>query len=148
VVTNGAGTSTQQTNLLGSFADPNAAGWQAWHWIPLRDASGNPAVVTLGGVETLHVNGGGNLNANYYMLVPAPAATGQVHLSVSLNGSRQPAISFASQSGHTYTLVYKNSLTDAAWTSLNSVAGDGTVLTLTDATTAGAAHRYYAVQIQ
>jgi hypothetical protein len=145
VVTSGAGTTTQTTNIQGSFADPNAAGWQAWHWVPLLDANGHMAVVPLGGVETLQLKSGGNLNANYYMLVPAPL-TG-VPLTVSLNGG-QPEISFPTAPGHDYTLQYKNNLTDATWSTLNSIAGNGDTESLTDTTTTGVAQRFYRVEIQ
>jgi hypothetical protein len=147
VVTNGYGTTTQLTNTLGTFSDPNAAGWQSWHWILMKDTNGAPAIASLGGVETLQIMSGGNVNANYYMLVPAPAVIPTVKLSVALVGG-QPAISFVSVANHTYTLVYKNNLSDSTWTTVTSVAGDGTTKTLTDTGTAGVVHRYYAVQIQ
>ena len=147
MVTSGAGTSTQTTNILGSFADPNAVGWQTWHWIPLLNASGNMVSVPLSGVATLQAESGGNINANYFMLVPAPAPAGVVTLTVALAGN-QPAIKFPTVLGHNYTLLYKSNLTDATWTAVTSVAGDGTVKTLTDTTASGAAHRFYTVQIQ
>ena len=77
LVTSGQGTMNQSSNVLGTFSDPNANGFQSWHWIPLLDANGQPAVVSLGGVETLKVtappaagNITGVLNANFYMFVP------------------------------------------------------------------------------
>lgn len=147
VVTNGVGTSTQLTQVLGQFADPNAAGWQTWHWVPLQDTNGNRVAIQLGGVETLQITSGGNLNANYYMLAPAPAPAAVVTLSVAIT-SGQPAISFPTVTGHSYTLVYKNNLTDASWTTLTSVSGNNNTQTITDSTASGVSHRYYAVQIQ
>ena len=37
LVTGGQGTSSQTTQLLGTFSDPNANGFQSWHWIPLHE---------------------------------------------------------------------------------------------------------------
>ena len=53
LVTSGQGTTNQATQALGSFADANAAGWQTWHWVPMRDTNGNLANISLGGVQTL-----------------------------------------------------------------------------------------------
>ncbi len=150
LVTGGTGTSSQTTTNLGSFADPNASGWQTWHWVPMLDTNGNLATVTLGGVSTLKLTSGGNLNANFFMLTPAVAVAAPVSLSVKFTGG-QPSVSFTSQNGFTYTLQYKNNLTDASWTPVtgtSSVSGDGTVKTLTDTGTGQATQRYYRVQIQ
>ena len=54
LVTSGQDTPSQTTQPLGTFSDPNANGFQSWHWVPLM-SNGQPAVVTLGGVETLKV---------------------------------------------------------------------------------------------
>lgn len=144
VVTNGVGTTEQETNILGTFADPNAAGWQTWHWIELLDANGNPVIATLGGVSTLQITSGGNINANYYMLVPAAAP---VTMTAALTGG-QPVVSFTTESGFTYTLLYKNNLTDPAWSTLSSVSGNGSIESVTDTTATGAAHRFYRVEAQ
>ncbi len=127
LVTNGFGTTNQMTQLLGSFADPNAAGWQTWHWVPLLDTNNRPAVVSLGGVATIQATSGANLNANYYML--APAASG-LTLSISMNAGN-PSLSFSQlRAGFNYTVLYKNSLTDPTWKALTIVNGDGTVKTV------------------
>ncbi|HEY4414650.1 MAG TPA: hypothetical protein VGO57_03075 [Verrucomicrobiae bacterium] len=147
IVTNGVGTSLQSSNVIGSFADPNAAGWATWHWVPMLDANNQMAVITLGGQATLKLTSGGNLNANYYMLVPAPATANFFSATVAIN-NQQPAVSFPTQNGFTYTLVYKNDLTDTGWSTVTSVPGDGSVKTLTDTTATGVAHRFYAVQAQ
>jgi hypothetical protein len=147
VVTNGVGTSDQGTNILGTFADPNAAGWQSWHWVELLDTNGNPAVATFNGVTTLQIESGGDINANYYMLAPAPSVAGAVLLSVSLSGL-EPVISFPTQAGFNYTLLYKNNLSDPTWSNLTSVAGDGTTKALTDSTATGVTQRFYRVSAQ
>jgi hypothetical protein len=142
MVTGGQGSTNQTTQLLGSFADPNASGWQTWHWVPMLDSNNHQAVVTLGGVATLRATSGANLNANYFMLVPAAST---VSLSISMSGSN-PALSFPTQAGFSYTVLYKNSLADAAWKALTIVAGDGTTKVVPDAT--GGAQRFYKLMVQ
>lgn len=141
-VTSGWGTTTQTTQLLGSFADPGAAGWQTWHWVLMADTNNRPAIVTLGGTNTLKVTSGGNLNMNYFMLVPAISP---LTLQATVSGSN-PAVSFATQAGHIYTIVYKNNLTNPTWTVLTTVTGDGTVKTVPDTT--GGSQRFYKVMVQ
>jgi hypothetical protein len=142
LVTAGRGTTNQTTQLLGSFADANAAGWQTWHWVPLRDASGNLVNVSLGGVQTVRATSGNNLNANYYMFV----ASLSVQMTVSISGPNIQ-LKFPTQSGHNYTVLYKNTLIGGAWQPLSAaVAGDGTVKTVTD--TMAGPKRFYKLQIQ
>src|SRR6185437_11791457 len=103
LVTSGRGTTTQTTKLLGSFADANAAGWQTWHWVPMRDTNGNLATISLGGVQTVRLTSGNNLNANYIMFVPAVSLS--VNLTVSISGS-SVSLRFPTVSGHSYTVLY------------------------------------------
>jgi hypothetical protein len=70
-VTAGQGTASQTTTNLGTFAIPATGGWQAYTWVPLRDASGNLAKIQVGGLETIRATSSGNVNANFYALVPA-----------------------------------------------------------------------------
>ena len=70
-VTAGQGTSSQTTNLLGTFAAPNTGGWQTYAFTPLLNSGGGLVSFTGGSVETLRVltvNGGNNIN--FYMLIP------------------------------------------------------------------------------
>ena len=150
LVTSGQGTTNQTTQLLGSFADPNANGWQTWDWVPLLDTNGQMVVVPLGGVETLKVTappGGatGSLNANFYMLVPAVVAPQAVHLSVSRTGSTI-SIQFPTKNEVNYTVLYSGSLNPANWQTLTTISGDGTVQTATD--TMGSSPRFYRVLAQ
>ena len=76
----------QSSNVLGTFSDPNANGNQSWHWIPLLGTNGQPAVVSLGGVDTLKVTAApaagnitGVMNANFYMFVPYTAVSPVLH---------------------------------------------------------------------
>jgi hypothetical protein len=147
LVTSGVGTPTQTTNLLGTFSDPNASGWQAWDWVQLLNSNGQLAVVSLGGVETLQANNttAGSVNANFYMLVPAVVAPQAVHLSVSRTGSTI-SIQFPTKSGVNYTVLYSGSLNPANWQTLTTISGDGTVQTATD--TMGSSPRFYRVSFQ
>ena len=64
-------------------------------------------------------------------------------ISTSRSGSTL-SLSFKSVTGYSYTVQYKNNLTDATWTNLNTSSGTGSTITVTDST-AGNAHRFYRV---
>jgi hypothetical protein len=55
------------------------------------------------------------------------------------------SLSFASQSGKSYTVQYKNSLTDPAWTDLEKLVGTGANLSITDPAAAQRPTRFYRV---
>ena len=151
LVISGQGTSSQTTQLLGTFADPNASGFQSWHWVPLTGNNGQPVAVSLGGVETLKLtapsgSATGSINAHFYMFVPAASAT-SFSISVSVNAGIV-SIHIPTVSGHNYTVQYTSSLKPANWQTLGSgITGDGTVHTAND-TTAGGAQRFYRVEAQ
>jgi hypothetical protein len=84
--------------------------------------------VPLGGVETLKMTSGNSANANYYMLVPVPSSAS---ITTFLSGTNT-VLSFPTQAGFTYLVVYKNSLQDTNWKLLSVVAGDGTTKVVTD----------------
>jgi hypothetical protein len=145
LVTSGAGTSNQTTQLLGSFADANAAGWETWHWVPMRDTNGVLAKVSLGGVKTLKATSGNNLNAHFFMFVPVISSQ-SVNLTASISGS-SILIKFLTQNGSSYTVLYNNSLTGGSWQPLSTpVNGDGTVKTVTDVV--APSQRFYKLLIQ
>ena len=107
LVTNGQGTTSQATQLLGSFSDSNATGFQSWHWIPLVNNNTN-VVVSLGGVETLQIAAGsgsanGNVNSHFYMFVPAVAPLSSFPISIAISDNTI-SIYFQSESGHSYTV--------------------------------------------
>jgi len=135
ILTSGYGTSVQTSNVLGTFSDPNAAGFQAWHWIPLLDTNGNKVVVSLGqgqgGLETLQVTSGSPqyCNMEFFMLVPAPPP---FTLTPSLV-SGHLNLSFPTESGLTYTILYKSSLTAPTWIPVGSpIIGTGSVTNVTE----------------
>jgi hypothetical protein len=136
-VTSGLGTSNQTTVSLGSFSLPATGAWQTYTWVPLKDGSGDLAVVTLGGPSTLRLtDGGGNLN--FLLLAPAPVLSG-----IPSGGNLH--LSFGTQSGFNYTVLYKNSLTDSTWTELSTVAGDDSVKTVSPSITGPS--RFYRLQV-
>jgi hypothetical protein len=134
ILTSGYGTSIQTSNILGTFSDPNAAGFQAWHWIPLLDANSNMVEVSLGqgagGIDTLQVTSGSPqyCNLEFFMLVPVPP---RFILTPSLV-SGQLNLSFPTESGFTYTILYKSSLQAPLWIPVDTVTGDGTVHVVTE----------------
>jgi hypothetical protein len=144
LVTAGRGTTTQTTQLLGSFADANAAGWQTWHWVPMRDTNGNLATVSLGGVQTVRATSGNNVNVNFFMFVPVASLFPT--LTASLSGSTIQ-LKFLTHSGNIYTVLYNNNVVGGTWQPLSApVAGDDTVKTVTD--TVAGTRRFYRLQIQ
>jgi hypothetical protein len=61
------------TTDLGTFSINGGLGWSTFQNVYLQDTNGNNALVTLNGRQTLRVTSGGNLLANFYMLVAAQA---------------------------------------------------------------------------
>lgn len=146
-VTSGWGTDTQTTNLLGFFADANAAGWQTWHWVPMLDANNNLAKVQFtGSTNTLKLTSGNNLNVNFLMLVPVTTPALPVRMGVA-QSSGQINLSFTTESGHLYTVEVATSLVATInWSTLTVIPGDGSTKTVTDSRAARA--RFYRVLVQ
>jgi hypothetical protein len=123
-VTAGLGTTSQTLQTLGTCKTSAVnQGWQNWNWCLLQN-NGTPAVVTLGGVETLRMNSGGNVNANYLMLVPVQS----ISLSAVSSGGNV-SLSFPTTLGSSYS-VWEQTTLNGAWTLLQTVGGDGTVKTV------------------
>jgi len=146
VVTNW-GTANQVSNMLGTFSIPNTGGWENYQYVPLRDANGNLAALTLNGsTNTLQLGrpvdnpASPDVNVNFLMLVPVFTA------SASHSGTNI-AVSFQTMSGFNYQLQYKTNLTDPAWIPLGSpLPGNNSLQSVTNPTTATT--RFYRVQIQ
>ena len=117
--------------------------------------NGQPAVVSLGGVETLKVTAApaagnitGVMNANFYMFVPYTAVT-PYSISASVSAGTV-SIKIPTQSGHSYTVQYSTSLNPTNWQTLSgasNIAGTGGTVTVTDSTTGGA-ERFYRAEAQ
>jgi len=145
-VTSGWGITTQTTNLLGSFAIPNTAGWSTYAYVPLRDASGNLATVTFNGstntlqlIRPVDVPASPDVNVNFLMLAPALTA------KASLVGTNV-IVAFQTVTNFNYQVQYKTNLTDPAWILLGTVGGNNGFQSVTDPVKS--ATRFYRVQIQ
>jgi len=145
-VTDGAGTSSQTTQVLGTATLDSLGNWA---YAPVVGTNGSPIVLNYtntSNVETFQVAATSNVSLNFFMLVPV-SAKAPVWLTVGLSAGN-PVISFASQASTSYTLQYKANLTDAAWSTIpGSVTGDGNIKSITDTTAAGS-QRFYRVVIQ
>lgn len=120
-VTAGAGTTNQTLQTLGTcFCNTAHQGWQNWNWCPLLN-NGYPVVTTMGGVETLRVTSGGNVNANYFMFVPVQA----ISLSAVKSGGNI-GLSFPTTLSSSYR-VWKAASVNGPWTLLQTVPGSGGV---------------------
>jgi hyaluronate lyase len=142
-VTGGWGTTTQTTNLLGTFSITKTA-WESYNYIPLKDSAGNLVTVSLNGsTNTLRLGRPStatqDCNANFLMLVPVFA------INATQTGTNI-VISFPTQSGFNYQVQYKNDLMDAVWSPLGGVAGDNTVKSINEPATGHT--RFYRVQAQ
>lgn len=144
LVTGGWGTSNQSSQVLGVFTG-TGNGFQGWQWLQLLDTNDLPAKVFLAGTNTLKMTTGSSINANFYLVVPAPVVINPFSLTVTRTGPNV-GVSFLTQNGFQYTVFYKNSLTDPTWTTLTSVPGDGSIKTVNDSS--GGAARFYRVGAQ
>jgi len=139
-VTSGHGTTTQTTQRFGRWS-ASGNGWQSYKWVLLTDeAQLTPAIIRLSGVETLRIVSSVGSNPNFIMLVP----TTGIQISATRSGN-DAVISFPTQAGVNHRVFWRAGLTEGDWTLLGTVAGDGTVKSITDA--ANAAQRYYKVTV-
>jgi hypothetical protein len=106
--------------------------------VPLEDSNGQLVTLVLGGQSTLRLTDGG-ANLNFLVLTPAVSLQGAV-----IGGNLD--LQFGTETGFHYTVLYKSQLSDAIWTVLSTVVGDGTVKTIADPVTAGAG-RFYKLEV-
>jgi hypothetical protein len=144
-VTNGAGTASQMTNYLGSFKGSGTS-FATWQDVYLTDAATNKIILPFGGVETLQFIGDYNEDVNYFELVPLTPLSPVITASVSGSNIQ---LSFPTQIGFSYTMYYKNNLTDPSWTQLGSpVPGNGAIESVTDSNILlSQNHRFYRLTI-
>lgn len=148
-VISGFGTANQSTNFLGTFNITNSS-WSSFKWASLRDNNGNLVKLALNGAEiTLRLarpdpsTGLSDVNVNFLILVPDESL---VPITASDRGG-EIGLSFPTQTGCNYQVLYKNNLNDTLWTPLgSSITGNGAFQTIND--TKGAITRFYRVQIQ
>jgi hypothetical protein len=139
-VTSGLGTTNQTVMPLGQFGSVGSS-ITSFGWLPLTDAGGvAPVTVNITGVTTFQLSTPtGDCYPNYFMLVPASP----IHLSASRSADNVN-ISFPTQTGSIYRVFYRTNLTAGSWTLLNTVLGNGSVLSATDSTSSGS-QRFYKV---
>ena len=126
-VTGGWGTTNQTLQSLGTCtASTTSQGWQIWTWCLLQN-NGVPTLLDVGGTNTLRVTSAGNVNANYFMLVPVQG----IKLSAARSGTNV-VISFPTQPGISYRVFSVSNLTSGAWSALATVPGDGTTKSVSD----------------
>lgn len=70
-VTSGVGTDTQETEVVGSFNAPGSGAWGANNLVPMKNASGDDALVKLTGKNTVRFNLGSG-DFDFLIFVPAP----------------------------------------------------------------------------
>ena len=142
-VTNGVGTAIQMTNNLGSFQGSGTS-FATWQNVYLTDAATNKIILPFGGVQTLQFIGDYNENVNYFELVPLAPLSPAITAAVSGSNIQ---LSFPTQTGFSYTMYYKNNLTDSGWTQLGSpVTGNGSVQSVSDSL--GQSQRFYRLGVQ
>jgi hypothetical protein len=131
-VVSGTGTVSQVTRRLGQFGGfGKAPAYASYDWVPLTDDGlASPAVVTLGGTNTLRLTTGGNCNPNYFMLVP----TAGINLTAALSPGNT-LLSFPSQAGVNYRVFYRTNLNAGSWALLTTALGTGAVISVSDPAT-------------
>jgi hypothetical protein len=151
MVTNGLGTTNQQTEFLGEWTVP-VSGWETWEWETLMttNAIPTPAVVTFNGsTNTLQLGStftedGQNANVGFFMLVPAAPTGTTLTASVSAGNI---TISFPTATGKSYQVVYKSNLSATTWTPIGSPLAGNNAVQSVQYSTAGS-QGFYTVQIQ
>lgn len=144
----------QTTTNLGKFMAINTGHISTYRYFPLVNDQVNPVTLDWTGEKTFRLTMGGlqedytryALQMNYLMFVPVTATPQPFTL---INPNREGTtfnVSFATEAGFTYTLLHKNALSDSAWTPGASVAGDGSIKTLSDSSTES--ERLYRVSAQ
>ncbi len=120
------------TNLIAIWSDYSVAGNAKYLVAPAGTAKVRYQV-------TFHALGGGGSvwYDDMHLMRKIPVA-----LTAALSGG-QAQLSFATQIGVNYQVVYKTNLTDTAWLPLTAVTGDGTVKTVADPT--AGTQRFYRV---
>lgn len=138
-VTSGAGTVNQVTQRLGQFTGVGVNN-QIHDWVPLTDSGGvAPVLVNLGGIHTVRLSTTtGDCYPNYFMFVPASGIT-----ATASRSGNNIVISFPTQLGVEYRVLYRTDLTSGSWSLLTTVVGDGTTKSATDV--ASSARRFYKV---
>jgi hypothetical protein len=144
------GDRTQPNQLLspiGMLNAPEINTTAIYRYTGLTDSNGTPITVHLSGVQTLRLTGSDVhpevLVADFFILVPT---VGPPRLTIS-RGPALVTLSFPTETGRTYTLQFKNALTDSAWQNiLPAINGDGTTKSINQPATLSS--RFYRLSVQ
>jgi hypothetical protein len=82
---------------------------------------------------------------NVYFYNSSYVAPAQPAISASVSGG-SIRLSFATQNGYNYTVQYKNHITDAVWTTLSAIPGNGSIEIVPDVSSQSS--RFYRVSAQ
>jgi hypothetical protein len=85
----------------------------------------------------------GNISQGWSLRIDVATVTPPEFLPIQLSGG-QIQLRFATVIGRSYMVQYKNALTDAAWSDLQAISGNGTIMTVLDSV-AGTA-RFYRIR--
>jgi hypothetical protein len=131
LVTTSPAQPNQTLQKLGTFSAPASGGWSLWDFVPLKDDSGNDALVRLNGTQTLRYsvqfNGG---DINYIAFLPQRD-----------DGGEQPRMTIARAAGQiTITWINGGTLQStaelgptASWAPVAGANASGTQITPSDA---------------
>jgi hypothetical protein len=130
-VMSGAGTTNQATQPLGVWQAVGRDN-QTHEWVLLTNSgSATPALVKLGGLATLRLSTStGNCHPSFFMFVPAM----DLILSAKTAGTNV-LISFPTQTGVNYRLLYRADLSTGSWGLLTNIFGDGSVKSVSEPAT-------------
>ena len=130
------------TAPLGVFNVPSTSLLVRYRYVPLTDTNGNLAVLSLSGTNTLRLTMGGpqtnvtqkTMTLNYIAFLPAKATVPQPSLTqaVVMNGPNF-VFSVATANAITYTVQYKDSLTQSNWVDSTTIVGNGATKSVTNA---------------
>jgi hypothetical protein len=137
-VTNGWGTATQAVDSLGTFSVANTGGWQSYRYVPLVDSNNRLVDLPLAGTNTLRITAGDAVNYNFFIL------TAPLKLKANASGGNF-VLSFGTQPGFNYTVQSKTNLSDASWSAVSTVSGDGTTKSVSDPKSGPS--RFYRLQV-
>jgi hypothetical protein len=105
----------------------------------ISGSSGNEMTHIINGTGATLTSGVNTATANQLWLNPT-----NIYASAGMSG-QNIAVSFPSESWHSYQLQYKNAVTDVSWSNLGSaVGGNDTLKTITDS--ASSSNRFYRVK--
>jgi len=131
----------QNTSTLGSFLieDSDNGGFR---YAPLKDNSGNLVSLNLSGTNTLRLTDVNStpayhpgLGLNYLLLLPASLEPAPIQ-PMLLNPHVQTGnfiFSLATSAGRRYSVQYKDSLSDPAWSTLTTFSGSSSATSITNA---------------